>query len=71
VDPDPKVRVRFPVIVVEVVGLWERGGLGGWAYRKSRRDDRGSVRRHRGLVAGPIFFVAFVDQPQSDGHSVC
>jgi hypothetical protein len=33
VGPDPKVQVRFPTVVVEVVGLLGRGGSGGRMYR--------------------------------------
>jgi hypothetical protein len=33
VDPDPKVRVRFPAVVVEVIGLGGQGGSGGRVYR--------------------------------------
>ena len=43
VETDLKVRVRFPSVVMEVVGLWEQNLAGGRSEREARRDEYGPV----------------------------
>ena len=43
VETDLDVRVRFPSIVMEVVGLWGRIRAGGRSEREARRDECGPM----------------------------
>ena len=43
VATDPKVRVRFPSVVMEVVGLWGEGRAGDRADQEARGDECGPM----------------------------
>ena len=43
VESNFEVRVRFPSVGMEVVGLWGHGCLGGQSEREARRDESGPV----------------------------
>ena len=60
VDTDLEVRVRFPSVVMEVVGLWGHSRAGDPPEREARRDERRPMIRQRGLLASPVYFVAVV-----------
>ena len=53
-----EVRVRFPSVGMEVVGLWVHGCLGGRPEREARRDEGGPVVQHIELLVGLIFSIA-------------
>jgi len=40
VETDFEVRVRFPSVVVEVVGLWGDSMVGMWSEREARGDEQ-------------------------------
>ena len=69
-DTDLEVRVRFPFIVVEVVGLWRHCRTGDRPEREARRDERRPVIRQRGLLASLVYFVAAVFLLQGDGGAL-
>ncbi len=43
VETDLEVGVRFPSVVMEVVGLWGHNREGGQSEREARRDECGPV----------------------------
>ena len=43
VETKLEVRVRFPSVVMEVVGLWGHGRAGGRSEQEARRDECGLV----------------------------
>ena len=60
VDTDPEVRVRFPSVVMKVVGLWGHSRAGNRPEREARRNERRPVVRQRGLLASLAYYVALV-----------
>ena len=43
VEANLEVRVRFPSVVMEVVGLWGHSRAGGRSEREARKDECGPV----------------------------
>ena len=70
VDTDHKVRVRFPSVVMEVIGLWGHNRAGDRPEREARRDERRPMVRQRGLLASLVSFVAVVFLLQNDGGAL-
>jgi hypothetical protein len=60
VDTDLEVRVRFPSVTIEVVGLWGHSWAGDRPEREARRDKRRPMIRQRGLLASLVYCVAAV-----------
>ncbi len=69
-DTDPKVRVRFPSAVVEVVGLWGQSRTGGRPERAARRDECRPVIHQRGMLVSPVNFVAAIVPFEGDGGAL-
>ena len=69
-NTDLEVRVRFPSIVMEVVGLWGHRRALDRPEREARRDERKPGVRQRGRLVSPVCFVAVVFLLQSASGSL-
>jgi len=58
VASDFEVRVRFPSVVMEIVGSWGDSRAGIRSEREARRDERGRVVQECGLLVSFICIVA-------------
>ena len=60
VDTDPEVGVRFPSVVMEVVGLWGQRRAGYRSEREARRDECRPMIQQYGLLVSLVCVGAFV-----------
>ena len=60
VGTDSDIRVRFPSIVIEVVGFWGHSWAGNRPEREAKRDERRPMDQQRGLLASLAYLLALV-----------
>ena len=70
VDKDPEVWVRFPTVVMEVVGLWGQCRAGYRSKREARRDEGRPMIQQCGLLVSIVCFDASVVPLQGNGGAL-